>query len=484
MANLFGSGTSTEPYNEQTGIVAATLNEALVQDYDNLVRVAPAWPSTWDVDGSVSIQHNSKVDVQVRNGVPSTVVLEAGATAAIPVRSPWSGQSVQVIDATTSTTVIAPTTAATFTINATSGHNYLIEQSASPFTNLPYAQVTGTAASTVKHLGPVTIGLAPVASYPSLAASFNNTGISDDTNTNPGNFDSGGASFSKQALITAGATPGATFTHAGIAFTWPSTAGSGSTDNTIATGQTITMSGTGTLGFLVSASYGPAGGSGTIHYTDGSTSAYSLNGSDWFSSTAPSGGDVALASAYQNRAGNTRYNGGGYIFYVPVTLTAGKTMSSVTLPTAGSAPVAASAALHIFAIKASGGGGSQVTFEGESYTSSSGVQVASHAPASAGATLGFIDNGDWAGYSSRSTAGVTAFSARIASAGAGGTIQIRSGSQTGTLLGSVTVPVTGGWETYQSVSTTLTASASGPLFLVFVGGAGNLCDVDTVTLTS
>ncbi len=56
--------------------------------------------------------------------------------------------------------------------------------------------------------------------------------------------------------------------------------------------------------------------------------------------------------------------------------------------------------------------------------------------------------------------------------------------QTGTLLGSVTVPVTGGWETYQNVSTTLTASASGPLFLVFVGAAGNLFDVDTVTLTS
>ncbi len=98
MANLFGNTTSNEPYNEQTGIVAATLNEALVQDYDGLVRVAPAWPSTWDVDGTVSIQHNSIVDVQVRNGVPSTVVLEAGATAAFSVRSPWPGESVQVVD--------------------------------------------------------------------------------------------------------------------------------------------------------------------------------------------------------------------------------------------------------------------------------------------------------------------------------------------------------------------------------------------------
>ena len=81
------------------------------------------------------------------------------------------------------------------------------------------------------------------------------------------------------------------------------------------------------------------------------------------------------------------------------------------------------------------------------------------------------------------TAGAKNFSARISSAGAGGAIQIRSGSQTGTLLGSVTVPVTGGWENFQTVSTTLTGNASGPLFLVFTGGAGSLFDIDTFTIS-
>jgi hypothetical protein len=64
----------------------------------------------------------------------------------------------------------------------------------------------------------------------------------------------------------------------------------------------------------------------------------------------------------------------------------------------------------------------------------------------------------------------------------GGTIQIRSGSATGTLLGSVAVPVTGGWETFQTVATPLSATASGPLFLVYTGGAGSLFDVDNFTL--
>ena len=123
------------------------------------------------------------------------------------------------------------------------------------------------------------------------------------------------------------------------------------------------------------------------------------------------------------------------------------------------------------------------TVEAEAFTSQFGVQAAAHAGASGGQTLGFINNGDWAGYSSVSTAGARTFSARVSSAGAGGTLQIRSGSATGTLLGSVTVPVTGGWETFQNVSTALTGSAGGPVFLTFTGGAGNLFDVDNFTIS-
>ncbi|MGW3622041.1 ThuA domain-containing protein [Streptomyces sp. NPDC000880] len=128
------------------------------------------------------------------------------------------------------------------------------------------------------------------------------------------------------------------------------------------------------------------------------------------------------------------------------------------------------------------GGPGPVSVEGEAYTSGSGVQAAGHASASGGRTLGYIDNGDWAGYASVATAGATSFSAKVSSAGAGGTIEIRAGSATGTLLGSVQVAPTGGWETFTTVSTTLTASGSGPLFLRFTGGPGALFDIDTFTL--
>ncbi|MEU3979287.1 ThuA domain-containing protein [Streptomyces sp. NPDC026672] len=131
---------------------------------------------------------------------------------------------------------------------------------------------------------------------------------------------------------------------------------------------------------------------------------------------------------------------------------------------------------------APGGGGNGGQVEAESYTSGSGVQAAGHGPASGGQTLGYIENGDWAGYANVSTAGARTFTAKVSSAGAGGTIEIRSGSATGTLLGSVRVPVTGNWETFTTVSTTLTATASGPLFLRFTGGSGSLFDIDTFSL--
>ena len=107
--------------------------------------------------------------------------------------------------------------------------------------------------------------------------------------------------------------------------------------------------------------------------------------------------------------------------------------------------------------------------EAESFTSTGGVQSASHAAASGGATAGYINTGDWAGYSSVNTASLRSFSASVSSAGTGGTIQVRAGSQTGTVLGTVAVPNTGGWETFQTVSTTLTGSGSGSLFLTFTG---------------
>ncbi|GAB3855402.1 hypothetical protein GCM10027610_088660 [Dactylosporangium cerinum] len=121
--------------------------------------------------------------------------------------------------------------------------------------------------------------------------------------------------------------------------------------------------------------------------------------------------------------------------------------------------------------------------EAESYTSQSGVQVVADGTAHGGSRVGYIDGGDWVGYSGVDVSGKTGFTARVASGGTGGTIQVRSGSATGPLLGSVNVGNTGGYGTFVDVTTSLSAS-SGSLFLVFVGtGSGGLFDVDDFALT-
>ncbi|MFF3257229.1 NPP1 family protein [Actinacidiphila glaucinigra] len=187
----------------------------------------------------------------------------------------------------------------------------------------------------------------PGPAAPSLASTFDNVSVTQDTATNAGDFDGGGASFSAQALAKAGVTPGSTVAHGGVALTWPSTAGSGKADNTVANGQTIALSGTGnSLGFLVSASYGPAGGNGTVFYSDKTSQQFSLNGPDWFSGD----GDVAISTAYQNRQGNQTYQGSAYVHYVGVPLKSGKTPVSVQLPKVSTAAAPNTPTLHVHAM--------------------------------------------------------------------------------------------------------------------------------------
>ncbi|MDH6546192.1 glucose/arabinose dehydrogenase [Streptomyces sp. SAI-041] len=124
--------------------------------------------------------------------------------------------------------------------------------------------------------------------------------------------------------------------------------------------------------------------------------------------------------------------------------------------------------------------------QAEHYGASAGVDVIAHGPAHGGKTVGNIDNGDWISFTPYALDNATQFTARVSSAGAGGTIEVRAGSPTGTLLGTATVPVTGGWETFQDVTTGLTnqPGSTTQLYLVFKGGSGALFDVDEFSFTT
>ncbi|MEV4389215.1 ThuA domain-containing protein [Micromonospora sp. NPDC049580] len=124
------------------------------------------------------------------------------------------------------------------------------------------------------------------------------------------------------------------------------------------------------------------------------------------------------------------------------------------------------------------------TIQAESFSSANGVSAFTKAGANGGQTVGYIDPGDWAAYNGVDLTGVTSFTSRVVSGGAGGTIQVRTGSATGPVLGTVTVPNTGSWTTFANVTTTLSNVPSGTqnLYLTFGGSGTGLFDVDDFTL--
>jgi alpha-L-fucosidase 2 len=148
-----------EFYVEQSGVAADALQEALVQDYDGLIRIAPAVPADWDFDGSVWVRGKTKVDVQVRDGVPTTVVIESGIAQQLKIRNPWPGQKIDVVAGKSGTKVVDGASGSVFHFEALAGTDYIIERHAIPTTNQRFESITGTTASSAKRLGPVQLGL-------------------------------------------------------------------------------------------------------------------------------------------------------------------------------------------------------------------------------------------------------------------------------------------------------------------------------------
>jgi hypothetical protein len=124
-----------------------------------------------------------------------------------------------------------------------------------------------------------------------------------------------------------------------------------------------------------------------------------------------------------------------------------------------------------------------VTVQAESFSSASGVQAFTKAGANNGQTLGYIEPGDWAAYNGVNVGGATSLRARVVSGGPGGTIQVRTGSTTGPVLGSVAVPNTGSWTTFANVTAGLSGVPSGTanVYLTFTGSGSGLFDVDDFT---
>ena len=95
--------------------------------------------------------------------------------------------------------------------------------------------------------------------------------------------------------------------------------------------------------------------------------------------------------------------------------------------------------------------------EAENYTNMSGVAKENTSDAGGGQNVGYIDFGDWMDYSVNvSSAGSYAINLRVASP-SGGQLQIKDGS--GSVLATVSIPNTGGYQSWQTVSANISLAA-------------------------
>ena len=115
------------------------------------------------------------------------------------------------------------------------------------------------------------------------------------------------------------------------------------------------------------------------------------------------------------------------------------------------------------------------TVQAENYDAQRGVRLGG-----SGIAVGYIQHNDWIRFDHVDFSGeAVSVEVHAASNTDGGNIEFRLGSTTGTLVGTVSILGTGGWNNFQAFRSEVSAVGSDQtLYLVFKGGSGYLFDVD------
>ncbi|MCL6588842.1 MAG: carbohydrate-binding protein [Firmicutes bacterium] len=122
--------------------------------------------------------------------------------------------------------------------------------------------------------------------------------------------------------------------------------------------------------------------------------------------------------------------------------------------------------------------------EAETYNSMQGIQTELISD-NGNRCVGYIEPYDYIVFNNVDFGtGATGFQASVASNTSGGNIEVRLDSNGGTLVGTIPVGGTGGWQTWTTVSGTLSgASGVHNLYLVFTGSSGYLINIDWFKFT-
>jgi glucosylceramidase len=116
--------------------------------------------------------------------------------------------------------------------------------------------------------------------------------------------------------------------------------------------------------------------------------------------------------------------------------------------------------------------------QASSFNTTLGLQTEVTTDTLGGYDVGYADDGDYSVYKHVNfPANITTANVRVASAGSGGALEFRLDGPTGQMIGSVSIPVTGGWQKWTTVSGAVSgASGLHDLYVVFRGATsiGNM----------
>jgi hypothetical protein len=368
------TNTAEEP-DRNLGIAANNVVEAVNSD-QSFVDLRSAHVKYTSSDPTVASVDSNGLVRAIKDGVATITVDVNGVSGSAPivVQGTLTSAMPPIMDAGSSGTA-----SATFTNGGLARVDQLALSitvakgwTATPTTATSYAQVAGgssvTAKWTISPGAAVVPGTYPVSftatssegtftssgqirvPYASIAAAYDNTGISNDNAPPAGAFDGSGVNYSAQALAGAGLASGADVTVGGVGYSWPKP---NVPDNIVAGGQVVPVSGTGhLLGFLGASAFGATSGIGTIVYADGTTQTYNLGFADWWAANATAGTSIAATTNYINTGPqSSRQNQAVHVYEAWVSLDPSKAVRYVILPDiSANGQVAGQPAMHVFAL--------------------------------------------------------------------------------------------------------------------------------------
>jgi predicted alpha-1,2-mannosidase len=311
-------------------------------------------PGTWGTTPSAAPpSYQQGLDSVVASVDPGSVVLQPGTSSTATMTAASVAGTKQTVAWTATADNGLTVSPAQGSLSVSGGTRASTKVTVTAGANVPdgrYHVTFHLTAGTEQHT--VSLGAA-VAKPGELWPYYTNAGITDDTNTSAATYDGGGWSYSAQALAAKGVTPGGTLTVDGIDYTWPDVPVA-TLDNIEANGQTIPLNAPahssviGLLGSSTNAGSSGAGGTATITYTDGTTSQFTAQFSDWTLGAGgfpPVSGNIdAIAMPYRNFSGNNRDGVMTHVFAMEAPVNVAKAVASITLPQATGGD------MHVFAI--------------------------------------------------------------------------------------------------------------------------------------